>query len=715
MGVDQSLTPFFAPKGIAIIGASSDPTKLGYGLARNLIGSNYPGAVYLINPRGGRLLGREMITEIADAPDPLDLAILLIPAPAVPAGLTACGRRGIPAALIGSGGFRETGAEGAALEAECVRIARRYGMRLIGPNCIGLQDTHLPMDATFLPPPGPLPGDVAFISHSGAICAAVIDWARGQSFGISRLVSLGNQADVSETDVLALVASDPFTHVLTLYLEGISDGRRFVSEAGQITPHKPMIALKVGRFAGGRRAAASHTGALAGQENAYNAAFRRAGVIRAETSEEMFDWARALAWCPPPRGRSVAVLTNAGGPGVTASDALEAGGMHLAMLGESTRRAIADILPAAAGLNNPVDMLASASPEQYAACLKLLLADADIDAVLVILPPPPMYTAGAVAKAIIPVIHHADKPVVVALMGEKLIQEAVEHLRAAHVPEYRFPERAASALAVLAQRAEFLERYRDPAAPCCHDERRAAETILREYLDSHPVEPGGEVFLPTEVAAAMLETYGIRVPNARLATSADQAARLARGMGFPAAIKVASPDIQHKSDVDGVLLNLNSEAAVEVGFRQVTANARRMRPQARIAGVYVQPMLPPGQDVMVGAVQDAQFGTLAAFGSGGVEVEGLKDIAFALAPMTPEEADFMLENTWAGRRLKGFRNLPPADRGAVLDAMMRLAQLASDFPALAEIEINPLRVMRHGQGAFALDVRAQWKAPERKA
>ena len=254
-------------------------------------------------------------------------------------------------------------------------MARAYEMRLMGPNCIGLLDTHLPLDATFLPPPGPPPGDVAFISHSGAICAAVIDWARGQGFGLSRLVSLGNQADVNETDVLAPVVADPFTRVLTLYLEGVSDGRRFILEASRVARQKPLIALKVGRFSSGQRAVASHTGALAGQEAAYDAAFRKAGVIRAETSEEMFDWGRALAWCPPPRGRAVAVLTNAGGPGVTAADALEAGGQHLAELSDATRLALQAILPPAASLHNPVDMLASASPEQFAACLKLLLAD----------------------------------------------------------------------------------------------------------------------------------------------------------------------------------------------------------------------------------------------------------------------------------------------------------------------------------------------------
>ncbi len=335
-----SLAPFFAPRGVAVIGASQDPTKLGYGLARNLVQCNYQGAVHFVNPHGGSLFGRPVYPSILDAPDPLDLAILLIPADFVPATLQACAQRGLKAAIIGSGGFRETGASGAQLEQECLRIAQASGMRLIGPNCIGLLDTHLPLDATFLPPPGPLPGDVAFISHSGAICAAVIDWARGHSFGLSRLVSLGNQADVNETDILTPVAADPFTRVLTLYLEGVRDGRRFTAEAGRITRQKPIIALKVGRFASGQRAVASHTGALAGQENAYNAAFRRAGVIRAETSEEMFDWARALAWCPPPQGRGIAVLTNAGGPGVTAADALEAGGMYLAELGPETLAAL---------------------------------------------------------------------------------------------------------------------------------------------------------------------------------------------------------------------------------------------------------------------------------------------------------------------------------------------------------------------------------------
>lgn len=704
----ESLRHFFHPRGIALIGATRDPVKLGYGLARNLTESNYPGRVYFVNPRGGELLGRPVYARIGEVPDPLDLAILLIPAGTVPGVLRECGERGVPAAIIASGGFRETGEKGAALERECLRIAREYGMRLLGPNCIGLLDTHLPLNATFLPPPGPLPGDVAFISHSGAICAAVIDWARGQGFGLSRLISLGNQADVNETDVLAPTAADPYTRVLTLYLEGVSDGRRFVAEAQRVAREKAIIALKVGRYAGGQRAVASHTGALAGRESAFNAAFQRAGVIRAETSEEVFDWARALAWCPPPAGREMAILTNAGGPGATAADALESYGLRLARLAESTQEALRAFLPPAASVHNPVDMLASATPEQYGRGLQILLDDPGVNGVLVILPPPPMHTAGAVAKALIPVIHMAQKPVVVALMGERLIQEAVEHFRAARVAEYRFPERAASALAILAQRAEFLRRQNDRPAQRLEVNRQSAERILAGLASARRGE--AQILLGPEAGAALVQAYGIPALPATLARSAAEAARLVRQMGFPVALKIAAQGITHKSDVGGVRLNLNSAAAVRRAFAEMVRCGRMTRPEAKVAGVYVQRMLPAGQEVILGAIQDEQFGALVMFGSGGVEVEGLKDVAFALAPLGREEAERVVEATWAGQKLHGYRNLAPADRNALLDALLRLGQLAADFPQLASLEINPLLVLPEGQGVVAVDVRGDLRA-----
>lgn len=697
--IDSSLSPFFAPTGIVLLGASPNPTKLGFGLARNLVMSGYPGAIHFVNPRGGTLLDRPVHQALTAVPDPVDLAILLLPAELAPETLAACGQRGIRAAIIASGGFRETNEAGARLEEACLRIARQYNMRLIGPNCIGLINTHLPLDTTFLPPPGPTPGDVAFVSHSGAICAAIIDWAKGQGFGLSQLVSLGNQADITETDVLAPVAADPHTRVIALYLEGIGNGRRFVQQAAQVSRQTPIIALKVGRYAAGRKAAASHTGALAGSESAFNAAFRRAGVIRADSSEEQFDWARALAWCPLPQGRRVAVLTNAGGPGVTAADALEAQGLQLAALSDATITRLQAALPPFASLHNPVDMLASASPEQYAQSLHILLADPGVDSVLIVLPPPPMYATGGVARALIPIIYATHKPVVVALMGERLIQEAVEHFRAARVPEYRFPERAASALAVLARRAEFLAR--PVQMPVIYDDVRP--DVVRVILDRQPQDdPAG---LPSEAFGEMLAAYGIRVALLALAESKETAVQLANEMGYPVALKIASADILHKSDMGGVLLNVATPEAVTEGFITLVEKARAAQATAVIQGIHIQPMIPQGQEVIVGAVQDPQFGPVVMFGSGGVEVEGLRDVAFALAPLTPDDADYLLATTWAGRKLAGYRNIAPGDETAVRETLFRLAQLVSDFPELTEIEINPLRVLAGSKGVYAIDVR----------
>jgi len=695
--MDTSLLAFFLPRGVVIIGASSNPAKLGYGVARNLVNSGYDGAIHFVSQKTGNLFGRPIYTSLNEIPDPVDLAVLIVPAPGVLEALQACVRRSIRAVIIVSSGFREAGPEGETLEAEILRVARINKIRLIGPNCIGLLDTHLPLDTTFLPPPMPTAGDVAFISQSGAICAAIIDWARGQGFGFSLLISLGNQADVNETDMLSAVVEDEHTRVLTLYIESISDGQRFIAEANRVAQRKPVLALKVGRFASGQRAAASHTGAMAGQDAAYEAAFRKAGVFRAATSEEMFDWASALACCPLPQGRRMAVLTNAGGPGVIAADALEIHGLSLAELGPETRQALASRLPPASGLHNPIDMLASASPEVYADCLRLLLVDPGVDGVLAILPPPPMYPAESVADALIPLIHASPKPVVVALMGEQLIQKAAMRLRAARVPEYRFPERAASALAVLAKRAEFLDKQTLKVSQTFRVSKTAARAALADA-------PSGR-FLDPELVDCLMAAYGIPTAPVKLARTEAEAAKIASELGFPVVLKIASPDIPHKSDVGGVLLGIEAPEAAAEAFRTVIGRACLAKPDAKIEGVYIQHQLPDGQEVILGASRDTQFGALMMFGSGGVEVEGLKDVAFALAPLTPFEADDMLRRTWAGRKLAGFRSIARADGEAVKDVLLRLSQLVYDFPEIAEIEINPLRVL--SRGAVAVDVRVK--------
>ncbi len=694
---DSDLTPFLAPRGIAVVGASREPGKLGYFLARNLISSGYAGGIHLINPRGGSLLGRAMIASILDAPDPLDLAVILVPPAAVPASLRDCAARGVKAVIIAAGGFREVGPEGAALEDECLRIAREAGMRIVGPNCVGLVETHLPMDTTFLQPPGPPAGDIAFISQSGAMCAAVIDWVRGQGFGLSHLLSMGNQADVNETDMIGPVVDNPHTRAIALYIEMVKDGRRFIAEAQAAAQRKPLVALKVGRFEAGRKAAASHTGALAGAETAYDAAFARAGILRANTTEELFQWAKALAYCPRPRGPRVVVLTNSGGPGVAATDALEAQGLTLARLSEETRAALRAILPPFASVNNPVDMIASATVDQFAGCLQHVLADPGVDMVMVISPPPPPTTTGAVVKAMIPLIQTSDKPVIVTLMGDRLIAEGVELLRAANIPEYRFPEQSASALAALWRRAQLLERMaEDPCDDYQVDRARAAELLAGAA-------PGE--FLSQDAAAGLLQAYGISTLAPVFAANANEAATAAERLGFPVVVKLDSPDITHKSDVGGVALNLETAAAVAGATVTVMRLGREARPDARINGVQVQKMLGAGQEVILGMVRDPQFGPLMMFGSGGVEVEGLKDVAFSLAPLSVQEAGRMLDSTWAGRKLAGFRNLAPADRSAVIDALVRLAQLAMDFPQIQEIEVNPLRAM--GEGAWVIDARAR--------
>jgi acetyl coenzyme A synthetase (ADP forming)-like protein len=693
------LHSFFAPQGVAVVGASQNPAKLGYGVARNLVVSGYQGEIHFVNPHGGRLFDRPIYPNVASVPDPVDLAMILIPGPVVPQALEECGRRGIQAVIIGSGGFREVGPEGKALEERCLEIAHRHEMRVIGPNCIGLLDTHLPIDATFLPLPGPIPGDIAFLSHSGAICEAVIDWARGQGFGLSRLVSLGNQMDLTEGDVLAPTAADPHTRVVAMYLEGVGDGRSFIQQARRVTRSKPVVAIKVGRSARGQEAVASHTGALAGRDAAFDAAFRKAGIIRAESSEEMFNWARALAWCPLPGGRRTAVLTNAGGPGAIATDALGANGLEMAELGRATRNALQRILPPAASVRNPVDMLASAGPLEFASCLGALLGDEGVDGVMVILLPPPMTTAAEVAGAITPLIRLSDKPVVVALMGEDLISHASRLFRQAHVPDYRFPERAASALRVLAVRQEQLTAPQVKPSRPAGIRREAARSLLSK------APRGRDGFLAVGTAAQILQAYKIAAPATELGRSPGEAARAAERIGYPVVLKIASADVTHKSDIGGVLLGVERKQEVIEGFERVRQAARRVAPKARIEGVWVQESLPPGQEVIVGVVRDSQFGPLVMFGSGGVEVEGLNDVAFALAPLTSVEAGQIIDSTWAGRRLRGFRSLPAADRASVLEVVMRLAQLAADFPEISEVEINPLRVWEVGQGAAALDVR----------
>ena len=692
------LDSLLAPRGVVVVGASRKATKLGYGAARNLVVSGYSGAINFVNPGGGELFGHPLLPDMASVPDPVDLAVVLVPAPAVPPVLEACGQRGIGAAIIGAGGFRETGAAGAELEARCLGIAKHYGIRVLGPNSIGYLDTHLPIDTSFLPLPGPIPGDIAFLSHSGAICEAVIDWARGQGFGLSRLVSLGNQMDLAEGELLAATVDDSNTRVVAMYLEGVGHGRVFVEQAQIAVQAKPVVAIKVGRSKRGGQAVASHTGALAGEDAAYLAAFRRAGVLRADSSEEMFDWSRALAWCPLPAGRRVAILTNAGGPGAIAVDAIDEVGLEMADLQPASCSALEELLPPEASTANPVDMLASAGPTEYAACLDVLLEDPGVDSVLVILPPPPMTTAAEIVSAMIPQAKVAAKPIVVALMGEELIAHAAQLLRQAKVPDYRFPERAASALRALSRRAEQVGLPPDEPVKIEGLDQAGARRLLEQAV------PGRDGFVAPQLASQVLACYGLPVLDEGLAGSVEQAIEAAERVGYPLVLKLASADLPHKTEVGGLVLNIEGPEALRAACRQLEAGAAKAGLAAGQFELLLQPMAEAGVELLLGARQDPQFGPLVVFGAGGTETEWLKDISVGLAPLGQREAPALVEATQVSRRLAGWRGQAPLDRPAVIDCLHRLAWLAADLASvIEEVEINPLRVYQ--QGCLALDVR----------
>ena len=702
---DPTLLPFFSPRGIVVIGASTSPEKLGYGVARNLTQSGYPGAIHLVSQKQGELFGCPLYSEVSQIPDPVDLALLIVPPHATSQTIEECGRRGIQAAIIMSSGFREVGPGGAALEQQCLKVAHAYGIRLVGPNCIGTIDTHLPLNTTFLQPPMPARGHIGFISQSGAFCAAIIDWARGEEFGFSRIISLGNQADVSEADALSALAEDENTHVLVLYMESVADGKRFVEVARQVTQQKPVIALKVGRFESGQKAAASHTGALAASDTAFDAAFEKAGILRAGSAEQMFDWARVLEayprglHAPINKGHGIAILTNAGGPGVIAADALEKNGLSIARLQEPTTRSLAAILPAAANLFNPVDMLASASPDMYAESLKILFDDEHVDGVLVILPPPPMYKAEEVAWKLVQVTPGMEsdsklsnsiskKPVIVALLGSDNIKEAQAYLQNGGIVTYPFPERVASAFGALVKRSELLDDGRWTIDHIVH----RPSSMVRSSVED------------------LLSNSNIPSIPLHLARSAEEASAIANEIGYPIVMKIASPDILHKSDVGGVELDIKDVPSLQSAYTQMIKRVQEAKPEARIDGVHLQRQVPPGQEVIAGAVRDLQFGPLMMFGSGGVEVEGLRDVAFALAPLTRAEALKMIRRTWAGKKLAGFRSISPADEEAVVDVLVNLSHLILENDPIVEIEINPLRVL--SKGAVAVDVRIKVDEPD---
>jgi acetyl coenzyme A synthetase (ADP forming)-like protein len=694
------LEEFFKPKSVAVIGASTSPDKLGYAVLENLVEGGYVdvGTIYPINPKADEILGQKVYPSVMDVPGEIDLAVVVIPYGYVPDVLEECGKKGIPAVVVISAGFREAGMEGLERELELVDIAKKYNIRLIGPNCLGIIDTFTPVNASFsagTPPKGPM----AFMSQSGALGTAILDWAQAGRLGLAKFVSLGNKADVSEIDLLQAWADDPDTNVILMYSEGLPNGEEFIKIAREVTKKRPVVAIKSGVTKSGSRAVSSHTGSLAGSEQAYQAAFHQAGVLRARDMAGMFDMALALGYQPLLRDDRIAIITNAGGPGILATDALERSGMSLAGLEVETIQELEQYLPDAASAANPVDVLGDAKADRYQFALEVVSRDPNVDGIMVVLTPQAMTEIEETAKAVGELTQKIEKPVLACFMGEAKVEKGIRVLREYNVPNYSFPERASLAFESMSQYREITRRQ-DPV----FERYDADDEAVRRVIEG--AKQDGRYAIGDAEAWDILKAYDLAIPLSRLAKTSEEAVEIAAEIGFPVVLKIASPDILHKTDVGGVKVGLESADQVRDAFDLMIFRTERYLPDAEIWGCQVQEMAPPGgTEILIGMNRDPQFGPLVTFGLGGIFVEALKDVTFRIAPFTRKDAEDMLREIRSKSLLDGVRGNPPLDKDAIVDTLLRIGQLVQDFPEIAELDINPLIVYPEGQGAIAIDMR----------
>jgi acetyltransferase len=688
---------FFNPQAVAVIGASRTPGKLGYGVLRNVVQHGYKGAVYPINPKASEILGLKCYPSVLTVPGPIDLAIFLIPSNHVARGLIECGEKGIKGAIVISAGFREAGGEGWQREREIVDIARRYGMRLLGPNCLGVIDTIASLNASFAAGM-PRRGTIAFMSQSGALCTSILDMALADQVGFSHFVCLGNKAEADEIAFLEAWQQDPHTSVILAYLEGIDDGIEFMRVARQVSQRKPIITVKSGTTSAGARAVSSHTGTLAGLEWAYEAAFRQSGVIRARSLQELFDYSIAFARQPLLPNDRIAVVTNAGGPGIMATDACERAGLQLAAFKPETVDALRKELPTAASVLNPVDLLGDALADRYALALELAIDDPGVGGVLLILTPQVMTQVEETARVVGELSQGSDKPVLGCFMGRATVEPGIQVLNQYGVPNYPVPERAVAAMAAMMQHRRWRER-----PPLELETFEVDRDRVRGVFEQIRAER--RVAIGDVEAREVMDAYGIPTPQTFLARTPDEAVHFADTVGFPLVLKIASPDILHKTDVGGVELNIMASSDVRDAFELMTYRARRYVPGAEIWGCLVQDMVLGGREVIVGMNRDPHFGPLMTFGLGGIYVEVLQDVVFRLAPFDRREAREMIGEIRGYNLLRGVCGERRSDLDAVVEAFLRLSQLVMDFPEIVEFDINPLTVFEEGQGLIGIDMR----------
>ncbi|MEK6743374.1 MAG: acetate--CoA ligase alpha subunit [Nitrospirota bacterium] len=695
------LSALFNPQSIAVIGASADPKKVGHAVLKNLLQYNYPGKLIPINPSCPEILGLKAFPAVSASGSVVDLAIIAVPAKFVPETLIDCSAAGIKAAVILSAGFKEAGAEGTLLEQRVKDIAKERGIRVLGPNCLGLINTGNDMNATFAG--GMLPkGRIAFFSQSGALGIAILDWALGNKIGFSKFVSLGNKADLNEIDFIEYFANDPDTDIILGYIEDVVSGKRFLKAAAQATRSKPIVLLKSGGTEAGARAASSHTGALAGSDVAFEAAFRQSGVIRAAGVEELFDAATTFSGRKLPDGNRLLIITNAGGPGILAADTAERIGVKLPQMSKETLDSLIKLLPPSASVYNPVDLIGDATSERYAAALEKAVADPNVDGVLVILTPQAMTDVDNVADLAVRTSATTDKPILTSFMGSLSVKSAVEKLKQKSIPNFSYPETAVRAFKKLADYRQWQGVKDEEITLGWFNEDAVQDQI--DALMKRGIYQVGE-----EEAMAILACYGFTFPKRTLVMTSREAAAAATAIGFPVVMKISSPDILHKTDVGGVKIGVKTAKEAEDAFLSITANARRFMPQAYIKGVMIYEMVKGGKEVILGVTRDRTFGPMIMFGLGGIYVEVLKDVAFRIAPVARRDALSMVNEIRTVGLLKGARGEKPVDLSAIADNIVRLSTLVTAFPEIQELDINPLVVME--KGAVALDARVIFSQP----
>ena len=707
----QNLDKMFNPKSIAVVGTNNAKGTVPYDILFNILKTEFSGIVFPVSPGEKSICSVKAYKYVIDISDPVDLAIIVFPSAVCHMALEQCGQKGIKCVVIISAGFKEVGEKGLEREKQLRQIAEKYDISIIGPNCLGIINTDplINLNASFARKM-PEQGHIGFLSQSGALCTAVLDYALAKHIGFSKFISFGNKVDISEIDLIYYLMEDDETKVILLYLEEITDGRALIKAAQDVIRKsgKAVLILKSGRTEAGAYAAASHTGSLAGNDEICDAAFKQAGIIRCDNIEEMFNIAIAFAYQPAPKSNKVAIITNAGGPGVLTTDAAIRDGLQLAKFSEETTREFKKALPATANIKNPVDVIGDARADRYNIALNGAFRDHGVDAVFVILTPQSMTDIEAIAKEVVKVSNQYSKPVYASFMGEADVAVGVDILLRNKIPHYILPESMCRSFSRAYQFYRDLDKDPHQQHFLTDIDIKAAQSIIDEAIRNN------HLYLPENESGKILAIYGIRVIKSDLATSPEEAASIAQKTGFPVVMKIVSDDIIHKSDVKGVVVNVNSAEEARKNYTIITENVLQIKPDAKIKGIQVSKMILDGEEVILGVKRDESFGPVIMFGLGGIYVEVFKDVSFRIAPFDEKTADSMLKEVRSYKILEGIRGKRPSDIAAIRDCLMRLSQLAIECPQISELDINPLIVLDEGKGCYVADSRIMLNATNAK-